>query len=630
MRALVGPPDDRRARPPGVLVLLALLGASGCQPSPTGISVDVDMTGGFKDSVKTLQLTFKIDRGFRDTGPTTMNQVSITYSAAGDLVMTFSAATRPFTDYLAFRVETGNQTERTVAVDALGFDGGGQKIASAHASGARLPANGEARVSLKLVTDVDGTNIGNTTLDLATATLDRKLTGPGRPADLATVAVCDFEGTRTGDLVIGVPDADQSSAIMGTGAVYIIPHASGDLDLGTAGASAEFHFFGVNGGDRLGASISCFDYDGDGADDLVVGAPGATGAPLQDHAGRVYILQGRSMVRNRSVDLRNHEAEIEYFGGTAGAALGTQVLGVKLQGGGGELLVSAPGEGTGGVVHLMTIGGGRFPTPPATATLLFGTLGHPTFSGIRPAAMVVGDLDGDGAVAGGSEVILGDPSFNLTTGGTMTGVGAVYVYRNVDPRQGTAYTLADGGATGWARRMLGATQNLLLGLSLLAVNVSGKGADLIIASPGRDSARGAVEMYEHDREFFSVQQLPTWTLQGASMGERFGTTLAVGPARLPAGDAPLQVGAPEASSGARGSAGAVYTFARSASGSSAAPPEVRPRLIGAAAKDRLGAAIAAGPIGGADTISDLVMLAPGLSNATTPGVAYVRLAKTAP
>jgi hypothetical protein len=466
-------------------------------------------------------------------------------------------------------------------------------------------------------------------LDLAAAKLDRTVTGPGRPANLTTVAVCNFEGRdEGGDLVIGVPDADMSSANQGTGAVYIISHAGGDLDLGAPASGREFHFFGVAGGDLLGASIACFDFDQDGADDLIVGAPGAFGAPGQDHAGRVYILQGRSMVTNRSVDLRLHQAELEFVGGAANAALGQRVLGAAVQGGDGEVLIAAPGEAS-GVVHLVTIGH-SFGSTPATPKVLSGTAGHITFSGVRPEAMAVGDLDGDGATAGGSEIILGDPHFSLASPtATTTGVGAVYIFANVDPLAATAYTVtATGGAAGTSRVVQGATVNQALGAALLVLNVAGHlGPDLLVGLPGDGDGRGAVWIYENQSDFFTQPQDKKWSLSGASATERFGTTLASGPANLPAASTPLQIGAPEAASGNKASAGAVYTFTRSA----AMPMEVRPRLMGAAAQDRLGASIAAGPIGKLDKIADLVVLAPGVPGSTgRPGVAYVRLAKSAP
>ena len=621
----------RGARGLPVLLLTATLAAAGaCQPSPTGIQVDVDMSGGFKDSVKTLQITVDVSGGFKPIDPAmmTMNGVSFTTTATGQLVMVFSTERRPFTsDHLSFRLETGNQVDQTVSASAVGFDASNQKIASATASNASLPRGGEARIVLPLMPDVDGTNLGNTLLDLATARLDRTVTAPARPANPTTLAVCNLEGVdEGGDLVIGVPNADMSEANKGTGAVYVVPHATGNVDLAASNNGQEFHFYGVAGGDQLGASIACFDFDGDGADDLIVGAPGAYGAPLQEHAGRVYILQGRSMLRNRSVDLALHQADLEFVGGAASAALGQQVFAAALQGGDGEVLIAAPGEGS-GIVHLVTIGR-HFVSPPPLPKVLSGiAAGHITFSGIHPDAIAVGDLDGDGSAAGGSEIILGDAHANLPG---SNGVGAVYVFRNVDPLAATAYTAATaGGATGTARVIQGTTTNQALGASLLVLNLTGhQGPDLIIGAPGDSDGRGAVRIYENQSTFFSAPDNPKWTFLGASASERFGTTLASGPAKLPAGSTPLQIGAPEAASGNKDSAGAVYTYARTSAGTM--PAEVRPRLIGGAAKDRLGADIAAGPIGAADKISDLVMLAPGVDGSTShPGVAYVRLAKPA-
>ena len=614
--------------------LCAVLAALGCQASPTGIRVEIGLPDGFNETVKTLRLTVTVTDGFKPAAPVPSDGATVSVDAGGNLVVVFSASTQPsqtFSNKLSFRIDTQNQIDLTItSAQALGFDGTNQKIASASATNIPLPKGDEGRLTLKLMSDMDGTNIDNTLLDLASAKLDRTVTGPPRPADLATVAVCNFEGNSKGggDLVIGVPNADQSQAIMGTGAVYVVPHAGSDLDLG-AGVGQEFHFFGVAEGDQLGASIACLDFDHDGADDLVVGAPGAYGATRQEHAGRVYILKGRSMVVNRTVDLSLHEAQIEFVGGAANAALGQRVLAAAVQGGDGEVLIAAPGEGGGaGVVHLVTIGHTFDTATTAIPKVLSGTAGHITFSGIRPEAMAVGDLDGNGATASGSEIILGDPGFNLSVNNTtMTGVGAVYIFHNVDPLAATAYSLTASDATGPSRVIQGTITNQALGAALLVLNVAGgSGPDLVVGVPGDSASRGAVWIYEHQNTFFTAPVEAKWQYAGASDGERFGTTLASGPANLPVGNTPLHIGAPEAASGTKPSAGAVYTFARTSAG--ARPTEVRPRLIGGAAKDRLGVALAAGPIDEGDNISDLVMLAPGVDGATShPGVAYVRLAK---
>ncbi|HET6146479.1 MAG TPA: hypothetical protein VFH68_03045 [Polyangia bacterium] len=599
--------------------------ALACQSSPSGIRVDVDMSGGFKDSVKTLRFTVNVTGGFMPAAMMTISGATVSVDAAQNLVLVFAASTTTFTNKLSFRIDTQNRNELTVNAEAVGFDASNQKIASASATNAVLPKDDEARLSLRLISDIDGTNIDNTLLDLATAKLDRTITGPAPPANLTTVAVCDFEGRGEGDLVIGVPNADASAATQQTGAVYIVPHRSGNLDLGALGGGQEFHFFGIDSGDQLGASIACFDFDDDGADDLIVGAPGAYGGPGQDDAGRVYVLQGRSMVTNRSVNLAQHEAQIEFVGGAAGAALGTRVLAAGLQGGDGEVLIAAPGEQGIGIVHLVTIGH-RLDT--ALTRVLSGTAtGHITFSGIRPEAMAVGDLDGDGTTAGGSEIILGDPGFNLANP-TIAGVGAVYVFRNIDPSLATAYSVStEGGATGWARRILGKATNQALGASLLALNLAGAGTDLVVGSPGDSDGRGSVVVYEHQNDFFTLQRDPKWPpFLGATANERFGTTLASGSAHLPASTTPLHVGAPGAGSGAKANAGAVYTYARSSDNTM--PLELRPRFIGGASGDRLGSAIAAGPIGKADGLADLVMLTPGFGGAMArAGVAYVRLAR---
>lgn len=82
----------------------------------------------------------------------------------------------------------------------------------------------------------------------------------------------DLDGDRVKDLLVGAPYASK-------GRVYAYSAASGALlwDVGPGLA-----------GDRLGLSLAGFgDYDGDGIDDVLAGAPEAGG-----QAGKVYVLSG--------------------------------------------------------------------------------------------------------------------------------------------------------------------------------------------------------------------------------------------------------------------------------------------------------------------------------------------------
>ncbi len=89
-----------------------------------------------------------------------------------------------------------------------------------------------------------------------------------------------------------------------------------------------------------------------------------------------------------------------------------------------------------------------------------------------------------------------------------------------------------------------------LGAAVLALNVSGQGADLIVGASGESNGTGAVRIFQHDSQIFTVPQAPKWVIPGAIAGGRFGATLAAGPSAVVT-QAPLVVGAPASASGPR-------------------------------------------------------------------------------
>jgi hypothetical protein len=612
-----------RIRPTLLLVLLAPLAAPACShSSPKGVRVDVDMAG-FETTANMLRLTVTADPGgFAGNVPALPDQsVTINYDSADHLVMTFDAGQGfKFGGTISFRLDTGNTNVLTISAVAEAFNGAGAKIASSKGNSVALPAGGEADLAIKLSADNDGTTTETTVVDLATTAVDGMVTGPSSTAPPATVAICDVLGSNSGGaVVIGVPGV-KSPTTEGAGAVYVVFNGASTIDLGMPPANNEFHVYGVNSGDQLGASIGCFDFNGDGADDLVIGAPGAGGLNNEPGAGRVYVINGRSGLANATIDLSKNQADVEWVGGTPQGHLGAQLLVADLQGGShGEILIAAPGEGSGGVVHLAV------PTPilgqPVGPRPLGGTIGHVTFSGIAPQSIAVGDLDGDGTTARGSDVIFGDTTF---LDATNARVGAVTVFANVDPSGTTAFAAGATDATGPARRITGMAANDSLGAAVLALNVSGQGADLIVGASGESNGTGAVRIFEHDAQIFTAPQAPKWIINGVP-GARFGATLAAGSSATVT-TAPLVIGAPAAASGSQDAAGAVFIYKRLATGGL---PVLLEKLTGAAAMDRLGSAIASAPIDGNDLNADVLALAPNATGVTTrpnSGVAYVRIA----
>jgi hypothetical protein len=157
-------------------------------------------------------------------------------------------------------------------------------------------------------------------------------------------------GDSIDDFAIGVPH----SSLGGTdsGAVYVVfgddtldDQAPGTIGLDTIAATSRgVVLVGDAAGDLAGTAVSwAGDLDGDGDDDLLVGAPGATPGSLAG-AGKVYLLHGP--LAAGTIDLGTVGTTtpgIVFHGESAGDALGTSVSWWKDPLGSDDLLLGAPG-----------------------------------------------------------------------------------------------------------------------------------------------------------------------------------------------------------------------------------------------------------------------------------------------
>lgn len=128
----------------------------------------------------------------------------------------------------------------------------------------------------------------------------------------SALAVGDVTGDGVPDLIVGAPSFD-----LRRGRVAVIPGPV-PLDGSHRMADRGFWLEGVERRGQAGWAVAVGDVDGDGVDDLVVGAPTVEGAGPE--AGAVYVLRG-------PVDegARLDEAELIVRGDTAWAGLGWSV-----------------------------------------------------------------------------------------------------------------------------------------------------------------------------------------------------------------------------------------------------------------------------------------------------------------
>jgi len=111
------------------------------------------------------------------------------------------------------------------------------------------------------------------------------ISGPGLAAHAGTALAgnCDLNGDGIVDLVIGAPPA---GATFG-GAVYVIYGSASGAPPPFSVNDADVAILGESDGDSVGSSLACADVNGDGIDDLVIGAPGVTPA---GYAYVVYVV----------------------------------------------------------------------------------------------------------------------------------------------------------------------------------------------------------------------------------------------------------------------------------------------------------------------------------------------------
>jgi hypothetical protein len=415
-------------------------------------------------------------------------------------------------------------------------------------------------------------------IDPVYSTADTTVDG-GAPGDAFGTVVAlagDVNGDEYDDIVVGAPDANSSA-----GAAWLF--------LGGADGLAATPISSISGsaaGDRLGAAIAgAGDVNGDGFDDVIIGAPGVSSGTGQArlYPGGLTGLQAASVVT--------------LTGPSTGALFGSAVSG------GGDLnrdgykdvLVGAPGVSSsagrayayrGRAVGLNTTVSATFSGPSAGAE--FGA-----------AVAIVQDINSDAY----DDVAIGAPSVS-------SAAGAVYVYRGV----GTT-ALAN---TSAVAVLTGPGAGAEYGTALSGgEDVDGNGYyDLIVGAPGADGGLGRAYVHFGAATWFPSS---TYLTLGAS-SDAFGSTVAVAGDVDNDGFADLVVG-----SYPSGGAGRVDLFLGGAAGPSTSPDLT---LTGEAPGDAFGASLApAGDIDD-DGYADIVVGAPAADSDTGRVYAFLGYADT--
>ncbi len=111
------------------------------------------------------------------------------------------------------------------------------------------------------------------------------------------VAIALIQQRLFSDIIIGAPYADPDGKETAGSSYVVFGQADGfaaSLDLSTIDGSNGFAINGANTVDILGSSVSAAgDVNGDGFDDIIVGAPGAN-VNGQEDAGSSYVIFGKA------------------------------------------------------------------------------------------------------------------------------------------------------------------------------------------------------------------------------------------------------------------------------------------------------------------------------------------------